>query len=297
MFKIKKLAIISDIHGNYIALEQFLDDIKKYNVDYIIASGDLINEFPFGREVIKLIKDNNIIAVKGNREEYLINYDKYKYSWDNIQFRNARFMYDQLTKEDMDFVKQLPMTVSMDVEDLKVKVVHASPESIFEFIHEDDIELMEKYAKQIKEDILIFGHSHQRIWERKVFGKTFINAGCAGVSTLNPNYIEYSLLTINGSEATLEKRNIPMDIARLKKELSDSGLIEVEKTFVNLSFLGIIGDRKIIKSFFAKAKEKMIEEHRSMIKPDANGIYSTFRLFDDDIWIELTKEYEKYFVL
>ena len=47
-----KYMVISDIHGNYIALEELLKDAKESGVTKYIFTGDLINEFPFGNKVI-----------------------------------------------------------------------------------------------------------------------------------------------------------------------------------------------------------------------------------------------------
>jgi protein phosphatase len=41
-----KIAILSDIHGNRLALEAVLNDIKKNKTDQIIILGDLITDFP-----------------------------------------------------------------------------------------------------------------------------------------------------------------------------------------------------------------------------------------------------------
>ena len=51
-----KLAIISDIHGNCIALEEILKDAKLNNVDDYIFSGDLVNDLPFGNETLEIVK-------------------------------------------------------------------------------------------------------------------------------------------------------------------------------------------------------------------------------------------------
>ena len=74
MFKIVKVAVISDIHGNYVALEEVIKDAKMQGAEKYIFTGDLINEFPFGNKVINLIKDlqkdYDVYVVKGNREQY-----------------------------------------------------------------------------------------------------------------------------------------------------------------------------------------------------------------------------------
>lgn len=294
----EKVAVISDIHGNYIALESVIEDAKKLGIEKFIISGDLVNEFPFGNKVIDIIKSlKEVYVVKGNREQYLIEYDEAKYDWNNIQFRNNVFMYNELSKENLEYIKSLPFSISMKIEDLKVRIFHASIYNISEFIHNYDDVLMEKIAKDTDEDLLIFGHSHQRIWNKNVLGKEFINAGCSGVSKMNEKHSEYLILTIDKDKFEIEPRNIEFDTDRLKKEILESGILDKEKVFVNLSYLAVTGGGDLTRDFFAKAKAEMIKENRPMYKKDAKGIFKDFRLYDDDIWIKMTNEYSKFFKL
>ena len=41
----------------------------------------------------------------------------------------------------------------------------------------------------------------------------------------------------------------------------------------------------------------MEKEGRKLYHDDAEGIYKTFNLLDDDVWIDGTKEVEKYFLI
>ena len=297
----EKIAIISDVHGNYIALEEVLKDAKNKGVNKYIFTGDLINEFPFGNNVINQIKDlqeeNDVYVVKGNREQYLIEYDEYKYKWDNIQFKNTIFMRNELTDENFEFVKKLPFMIRLEIENISLKVFHASIYSVSEFIHNYDDVLMEKIAKELEEDILIFGHSHQRIWRKDAFGKVFINAGCSGVSKVNPKHAEYVILSVDNKNIEIEERNIEFDTDRLKEEILKSGILDEEKIFVNFAYLAVIGGGDLTREFFKRASEKMKEKNAPMVKDDAKGVYKNFRLIDDDIWILLADEYSKYFKL
>jgi predicted phosphodiesterase len=52
-----KIAILSDIHGNIMALEAVLHDIELEKADHIIVLGDIITDFYKGtKEVIGKIK-------------------------------------------------------------------------------------------------------------------------------------------------------------------------------------------------------------------------------------------------
>ena len=296
-----KVAVISDIHGNYIALEEVLKDAKNNNVDKYIFTGDLINEFPFGNKVINLIKDlqkdYDVYVVKGNREQYLIEYDEYKYTWENIQFKNTVFMRNELTDDNFEFIKNLPFVLSIKIEDLNFKIFHGSIYNISEFIHNYDENLMEKIAEESEENVLIFGHSHQRIWSKNAYNKLFINAGCSGVSKVNPNHAEYVILNVDKDNINIEERNIEFDTNLLKEEILKTGILEIEKVFVNFAYLAVTGGGDLTREFFARATEEMNKKNASMVKDDAKGVYKKFRLIDDDVWLALAEEYSKYFKL
>ena len=67
----KKIAIITDVHGNLEALTSVLEDIKKNNFDEIICLGDSIDIGPNSKECIELLIENNVKSVLGNHEIYL----------------------------------------------------------------------------------------------------------------------------------------------------------------------------------------------------------------------------------
>ena len=69
---IKKIAIITDVHGNLEALTSVLEDIKKNNFDEIICLGDSIDIGPNSKECIDLLIENNVKSVLGNHEIYLL---------------------------------------------------------------------------------------------------------------------------------------------------------------------------------------------------------------------------------
>ncbi len=69
-----KYGIISDIHGNVIALRKILKKFEELYVDKIICCGDIIGIGPDPENAVQeLIKlGNKLICVRGNHEGYLI---------------------------------------------------------------------------------------------------------------------------------------------------------------------------------------------------------------------------------
>ena len=298
MFKITRIAVISDIHGNYLALDSILNETKNLNIDKYVFCGDLINEFPFGNKVLDTLRSlDNAYIIKGNREQYLIEYDEEKYEWDNIQFKNNLFMYNELRPDNLEYIKSLPETLSFKAENVSFKVVHGSVDSINEFIHDDSIDRMAEMSEEFKEDVLLLGHSHQRIWYQYINNKLFINAGCCGVSKLNNEHAEYLILTVDVDDVQIEPRNVWFNVDELIEEVKKSGIIEVENVFVNLSLLGITGKGHLIHEFFRRAKEEMSLKGEILHLHDAKGIYKDFRLYDDDVWLKVAEEFKDEFII
>lgn len=292
-----KIAIISDIHGNIVALDAILESLKNENIDKILALGDLCNEIPCGNEVINRLKEIKADSLKGNKEEYFLDYEKNKYTWENLQFKNTIFMYNQLSKENMQYIRDLPFELNYDFEGIKIKSVHGSPEHVYEFIHEYDEDLLDKYTRNLEEDILVLGHTHDPIWIKEKNGKIVINAGCAGVSVFNIGQAEFVILKIENGKYEIEKRIVKYDFDKLKEKIIESGILEQEKTFINLVYLALIGKREIRREFYHTGIDKMLQKGKKLYRDDAKGIYKTFRLLDDDIWLEQTEKVKHLFLL
>jgi len=292
-----KIAIISDIHANSVALEEIIKDAKKSGAEEFLFLGDQVNDLPFGNETLEIVKKISDKVLKGNKEQYLIEYETEKYYWDNIQFKNTIFLYNELSKENMEYIKTLPLSMSLEFEGVKILISHGSPTSVTEFIHEYDDDEINKYTKNMKEDILIFGHTHDKMWHRVYNNKLLINAGCAGVSPHYKAKSEYVLLEVKDSKiVNVEYKLIDYDIEKVKEKIIQSGILEYDKVLMNLTYLSLSGYGDIRERFFAEAKKKMLERYGVWHKSNAKGIFTYFKLFDDDIWLGLADKYKEHFV-
>ena len=65
----EKIAIISDVHGNLVALKQVLDDIKSQKIKHISCLGDLVAKGSQPKETIELIKKECEVVIKGNCDD------------------------------------------------------------------------------------------------------------------------------------------------------------------------------------------------------------------------------------
>ena len=155
-----KIAIISDIHGNYKALEAFLAFIKFDQIDGIICLGDYITDSPYPERTLKLIyemmKEYQCYMIRGNREEYLLRHEKHPQGWKPSSSNGALYYtYQHITKEDLRFFDQLPITREVFIGNCpKLTLCHGAPEEIrgnFEF----DLELKDQVMKKLATQYLL----------------------------------------------------------------------------------------------------------------------------------------------
>ena len=63
-----RIAIISDIHSNLIALESVFHDIEQLWVDKIVCLGDVVGYGPAPNECVDLIKQKVDVCLMGNHD-------------------------------------------------------------------------------------------------------------------------------------------------------------------------------------------------------------------------------------
>lgn len=67
------LAILSDIHGNFPALQAVMKDALDRGCDRFISLGDVVSYYAQPNECIDLLKEHNAINILGNHDSYLVN--------------------------------------------------------------------------------------------------------------------------------------------------------------------------------------------------------------------------------
>lgn len=105
----KRIAIITDIHGNVEALKSILNDIEKNNVDDIICLGDTIGLGPNSKECIDLLISNNIKMILGNHELYLLKGPNIDSLIGTEEREYYKWVKDSLSKREVDYIKKCPL--------------------------------------------------------------------------------------------------------------------------------------------------------------------------------------------
>ena len=131
-----RIALISDIHGNHIALEKVLDEISTSSIDQIICLGDIITLGPDPRSVIQQLSALECNFIMGNHDEFMIDPELiHTYTEIPIIVDAVKWSRDQLTENDLEFFKNFKRKINTNLNTEKSFLFyHGSPNSNMEDI-------------------------------------------------------------------------------------------------------------------------------------------------------------------
>lgn len=220
-----KIAIISDIHANIFGLRAVLADLPK--VDKILCAGDITGYYPFVNEVIEELNANNIISIRGNHDQYLINGKAPDDSTATIK-DSAKTMKKLISLENLKFIKSLPEFLDIRIDNKRAMVFHGSPWNHLEERIYPDYPNFDKFSK-INADVVILGHTHYP-FIKQIGDLTVVNPGSCG-QPRDYNLISYTLW--NTEDNTFDNRRLSWDMEEFIKEAlkegTDPKLFEVFK--------------------------------------------------------------------
>lgn len=102
-----RIALLSDIHSNILALEAVMKSIKRHHPERIISLGDQVNLGPCPKETLALLRAENVTCLHGNHERYILSVMEGHPGYNGANFHSLRFNAALLTKEEITFPESL----------------------------------------------------------------------------------------------------------------------------------------------------------------------------------------------
>lgn len=223
--------VMSDIHGNMTRFKSILKQIKLKPDDKLYILGDVIDRFPNGIRILRLImKMPNVEMLLGNHEYMMLNaiapselfegqpwsprsQEVNQWHWYNnggkVTHNYMKHIRKDLRREIYDYLYKLPLNFDIEVNGVNYKLVHGSPEDDFANWHRGKHRDARHYAVWHRQGVygfepgdytLIFGHtptcffsSEQllKIWYSPEGHRIGIDCG-GGYEKANP-YDKYSI--------------------------------------------------------------------------------------------------------
>lgn len=226
-----KIAVIGDIHSNYVGLEKCIEHALKQKPDEFLFLGDYISDCPYPQKTMKLIyemkRDYMCRFIRGNREDYMLNHRKNPGEWWTYSSASGSLLYtyENLTEQDFRFFESLAIKGYYEKEGYQpFRYCHGSlarSNEILEPDGENTVQLM----KSLDVDLLVSGHVHFQ--EEKVYdGKKILHPGAVGVSWYFDGKTQYMMLHGIKSGWESEFFQLDYDVERIVKDFETSGLNE-----------------------------------------------------------------------
>lgn len=216
----KKIAFISDIHSNYPAIKSVLSDINSRGIDEIYCLGDIVGYHTMPNETISIVKENRIKCLLGNHDNDILN-KRFKSEKNPDIFS---WTWNELTEENRDFLADLPIQISIEIEGHSILLCHASPESIEEYCYEGT-DYSEKMIKSINEEILICGHTHYP-YIKQYGDKYLINTGSIGKPKIGRPNASWVEITFNNETISWEIKEIEYPFEIIAAHVEEHGFIK-----------------------------------------------------------------------
>jgi predicted phosphodiesterase len=168
------LGILYDIHGNLPALGRVLEEAGSLEVDRWLLGGDYGTPSPWPEETIAQLKElPNATWIRGNGERWLREPPLHRPEVMET-YEVFRGSYDE---ELVDWLYSLPPQTELD----GVLYVHGSPRSDVESFPAEPQGDDEKLLNGVRDEIVVFGHSHLQFRRPGPNDTDLINPGSVGM--------------------------------------------------------------------------------------------------------------------
>jgi putative phosphoesterase len=228
-----RLALLSDVHGNVAALEAALADVQRHAPDVIAVLGDHVLNGPRPAETVDAIRqlaDAGALVISGNTDIAVADGDyAAAFPWlDEVPtaYRVAAdWAHDQLSDEQLDFLRGLPAERRIAVGEELVLACHASPGSQTAGMPSDlDAATTMQYATRTDARVICCGHTHVAD-VRELGRKLLVNPGSCGYAFDGSPEACWALLVVAPDEApSAQLFRSAYDAQAAAEEVSQRGL-------------------------------------------------------------------------
>lgn len=220
-----RIAFISDIHGNAVALESVLADIEKKQVDEVYVLGDIAYRGPEPKKSIQLVQSLQTEVLKGNADEWIVRgvrQGEVPAAAFHMMNEEREWIVSKLDKKDIHYLDGLKKELTLDIEGMKIHAFHATPSSLFDVVLPGVTDEVVKNRLMQKEDadIYIYAHIHKP-FIKYLEGKIVINTGSVGLPFDGVRKASYAVVEINDGSLSTSIERVSYDYEKVIKQFEE----------------------------------------------------------------------------
>ncbi len=233
MGSMHRIALISDLHGNAIALREVLRSIESRGVDEIVCLGDVATLGVAPGEVIDVLQQMGCLCITGNHDEYLLDTNLSNSHNDVMLLREAiDWAREELSRDQLDFVRGFVESVELPLgAEHRLKLFHGSPSSnMVDLLSDTPSDVFDSQLGPERSLVMAGGHTHIQML-RQHRGTLVVNPGSVGAPFREfPNggppkildHAEYATIEACGADVSVVLHHVALDGTELARAASES---------------------------------------------------------------------------
>ena len=228
-----RFAVLSDVHGNAIALEAVRKAFKKEKPDAVIVAGDLVMNGPepsAAIDALRAMESDGATIVQGNTDVAVADFDyaaAFPWFTDGVPDAHraaAEWAHDELGDERLGWLRRLASERRLMLDDTMVLACHASPGSQTQgFDSQLDPSVVLELISRTDARVICCGHTHLPD-VRDLGWKLIVNDGSAGWIFDGDPTASWALIEIDGATVNAEIRRTEFDTMTVSNAISARGL-------------------------------------------------------------------------
>jgi putative phosphoesterase len=223
-----RVALISDLHGNEIALNAVLADIARQGADQIVCLGDVATLGPHPTAVLGRLRDLGCACILGNHDEFMFDAELvHTYTKIPVLVDSIGWCRDRLSLEELDFIRTFETTREVELAPgVSLSLFHGTPGSnmtdLLATTSADDVDVMLGGRRAA---VMAGGHTHIQML-RQHRGVLIVNPGSVGMpfqeyvggrAPVVLPHAEYALIQAAAGSISVDLRRVSLDRAALRR--------------------------------------------------------------------------------
>jgi predicted phosphodiesterase len=268
------IAVLADIHGNYIALQRCLEYAFLHNINTFFFLGDYIGELAYPERTMQILYDlkdrYKCYFIKGNKEDYWLKYragGEKGWKDKNSTSGSLLYAYNSLISRDLEFFSQLQPVQEIRMGEMPaITICHGSPNKVNEKMLPNDNRTIE-VMNSVKTSIILCGHSHvqDKIVHKE---KCVLNPGSVGVPLFSEGKTQFLILHGNGGIWSEEFISLEYDVDRVIRDMHEAKLDEHAPYWSLITENILRGGNVAHSKILSRAMELCREETGDCVWPD-----------------------------
>jgi predicted phosphodiesterase len=234
----ERLALVSDIHGNAVALDAVIDDLNRDGIGRVVCLGDALQGGAQPAEVAERLNATGWPTVLGNADAFLLDEHASSEVPTQSQLATREWSRARLGDVGLGLIETFEPTIETAVGAATVLAFHGSPASYDDILlPTDDEKSYREGLGEVSASIVCGGHVHLQ-YLRRIGATRFVNPGSIGLGydhEQDPDdfhfdaYASYAVVTSEDGRVEVSFRRVPFERDEVIAVIAESGIPSAEE--------------------------------------------------------------------